>query len=101
MAKNYVYTVSISGQDWDSEYGWEGDTFLVGEEPEFGTYEEACEYVHSITTEQVAEWEKQTRCNGVSLLIYRDEFKNGMAELEFKVVGCAEWIGTDCNGMWL
>lgn len=96
MEVTYDYTVAIQGNDFIPDYGWADERYPLKEES-FGTYEEACEFVRSITPEQALEWERETDCNGLDIVIFADPVIDWMYELSFKELGCCEWIGDKCN----
>lgn len=100
MAANYTYdyTVAIQGNDYDFEDdSWYGEHYHLKDVP-CDSYEEACEYLRSITPEQALEWERQTKCNGLDITIFADPvLPDGTYELDFSIVGECEWIGDKCN----
>lgn len=100
MAANYTYDymVAIQGNDYDFEYDcWEDEHYHL-KDVLCDSYEEACEFLRSITPEQALEWERQTKCNGLDITIFADPvLPDGTYELAFTVVGECEWIGDKCN----
>lgn len=93
----YDYTVSINGQDYDPEYGWADEHWHLEEVP-CDSFEDAVAYCDSITSKQVFEWERRSRCNGLDVIIYEDEvFDDGTYTMEFRIVGEYEWIGATRN----
>jgi len=100
MAANYTYDymVVIQGNDYDFEYDcWEDEHYHL-KDVLCDSYEEACEFLRSITPEQALEWERQTECNGLDIIIIADTvLPDGTDELDFIVVGECEWIGDKCN----
>lgn len=101
MAANYTYgyTVSIQGNDYEPDYGWSDEHYHLKDVP-FDSYEEACEFLRSITPEQALDWERQTECNGLDIIILVDfilpdgthDYSHG-----FTMIGECEWIGDKCN----
>lgn len=99
MAANYTYdyTVAIHGNDYDPEYGWSDEHYHL-KDVACDSYEEACEFLRNITQEQAIEWERQTKCNALDILIFADPvLPDGTYEIDFKIVGECEWIGDKCN----
>jgi hypothetical protein len=100
MAADYTYdyTVVIQGNDYDPDYGWADEHYHLKDES-FDTYEEACEFVRGITPEQALEWERETECNGLDIVIFADPLIDWMYELSFEALGFCEWIGDKLNLM--
>lgn len=96
MGMFYTYSVMISGNDYDPDYGWADEHYVLKTEG-FDTYREACEFVRSITAEQALEWERQTECNGLDIVIFADPAADWVYELASKELGYAEWIGDKLN----
>ena len=93
----YDFTVAIQGQDYDPVYGWGGEHYHLEDVP-CDSYEDAVAYCDAITTDQVLEWERRSRCNGLDVVIFADPvMDDGTYELGFHVVGEYEWIGADRN----
>ena len=53
--------------------------------------------MRSITAEQALEWERQTECNGLDIVIFADPTADWVYELAFRELGFAEWIGDKLN----
>lgn len=100
MATIYEFTVQINGNDYDPDYGWADEHYTLKEET-FDTYEEACEFLRGITPEQALEWERETDCNGLDVVIWKDELVGssivGWNYGDSAIVGESEWIGDKCN----
>lgn len=101
MVVSYDYTVQINGCDFDfDEKCWFDEHHTVTEFV-FDTLEEAQKFVRSITAEQALEWERQSDCNGLDVLIYKDEVLEGGNYDDFEIVGEREFVGGNENGTWL
>ena len=96
METTYEYNVMISGNDYIPDYGWADEHYHLKDEC-FDTYEEACEFVRGITKEQALEWERETGCNGLDIVIFADPLIDWMYELSFETLGFCEWIGDKLN----
>lgn len=97
----YEYTVSVSGNDWDEECGWHDEHYHVCDIP-MGSIEEAILYLLYITKEQALEWERESECNGLDVLVFADEVdENGTPTHGFNIVAECEWIGDGRNGVWV
>lgn len=102
MNYTYDYTVTIQGNDYDPDYGWADEHYHLKDVP-CDSYEEACEFLRSITPEQALEWEHQTMCNALDIVIFADPvLPCGTYELDFQIVGECEWIGDkrNCIDVW-
>lgn len=104
MAIAYDYTVQINGCDFDfDEECWYDEHYTV-KEVVFDTLEEAQEFVRGITAKQALEWERETKCNGLDVVIWKDELNGNQLGWHYGdsiVVGEREFIGDKENGTWL
>lgn len=101
MANRYDYTVVVQGNDWDEDNGWHDEHYHVCDIPMDGE-KEAIEYLHSITKEQALEWERQSKCNGLDIVVFADEINEyGVPTYEVSIVAECEWIGDKLNGIWV
>lgn len=104
MATIYEYTVQINGCDFDFEdKSWCDEHYTLKEEV-FGTLEHAQDFVNSITAEQVLEYEQATNCNGLDVVIWKEELTGncfGWHYGDSVVVGEKEWVGSQVNGTWM
>lgn len=66
----------------------------------FDTFEQAQEFVRSITAKQAREWERETKCNGLRVLIFKDEVLEGGNYDDFEIVGEREFVGGEDSGTW-
>lgn len=93
----FEWWVTITGDNYDSEYEeWLGDGRLVAERC-FGRYEDALAFVRDMTPEQALYWEDRAGTNGLCLSIYREEVIAGHYN-DFTGLGNADWIGGKYNG---
>ena len=93
----HEYWVTITGDNYDSEYDeWEGTSGYFTERC-FDTYEEAKAFVRSMTPEQALEHEEKAGTNGLCLAIYSEKVINGHYD-DFVGMGNADWIGDRYNG---
>ena len=100
MTITYDYTVQINGCDFDFEDKCWCDEHYTLKEIVFDTLEQAQEFVRSITAEQALEWERETNCNGLDVLIFKDEVLEGGNYDDFEIVGEREFVGGEENGTW-
>lgn len=98
MAKiEHEYWVTITGDNYDSEYEeWLGDGEMVAERC-FDTYEDAKAFVRGMTPEQALYWEDMAGTNGLCLAIYDEKVVNGHYD-DTTGMGAADWIGDKYNG---
>lgn len=105
MATIYEYTVQINGCDFDFEDMCWCDEHYTVKEAVFDTLDEAKDFVNSITPEQVIEYERQTECNGLDVVIWKDELVGidnvGWHYGDSTVVGEKEFVGHQVNGDWV
>lgn len=101
---SYDYTVIVRGNDWSEEYGWADEHYHVCDIP-MGSIEEAILYLLYITKEQALEWERESECNGLDVLVLADEVnEDGASTHGFNIaniVAECEWIGDGRNGVWV
>lgn len=93
----HVYEVEVSGNDYDPEYGWSDEHYWVMV-AKYDSYEDAVALCESITVEQAFEWELETGCNGLDVVVFEYEVTNdGTRMAGFPVVAEYEWIGPNRN----
>lgn len=91
------YWVTITGDNYDSEYDeWLGDGAMVAQRC-FGTYDDAKAFVRGMTPEQALYWEDRAGTNGLCLGIHKFEVADGCYE-RCHDLGTADWIGDRYNG---
>lgn len=94
MTITYDYTVQINGCDFVFEDNcWWYDSQCILKEVIFDTFEQAHEFVSNITAKQAREWERQTKCNGLRVIIFRDTVLEGGNYDDFEIVGEREFVG--------
>lgn len=94
MTITYDYTVQISGCDFvfeDNGYWYDSQRTL--KEVIFDTFEQAQEFVSNITAKQAREWERETKCNGLRVIIFKDAVLEGGNYDDFEIVGEREFVG--------
>ena len=96
MSIRYEYDVVIQGNDWDADYGWHDEHYLIEQEC-FDNIEEAQEFVRGITVEQALAWEDESNCNGLDVIIIAYPIPDGGYECDWMIVGECEWIGDKLN----
>ncbi len=98
----YDYTVQINGCDLieeGDEFFWSDWHLTIGERI-FDSEEQAREFIKSVTPQMLVDWEKQSKCNSIEIIVYKDEVLEGGNYDDFSIVGSAEWAGTTLNGVW-
>jgi len=96
---SYDYDVTIMGHDYeDGEWASDQVPIRVGFGEDLGyaasSYDDAVAFVLGITEEQALEWERMSGCNGLDIVIYKEEHVDGQYTGNFDVVGQYSWIGT-------
>ena len=97
MTITYDYTVQINGCDFEFESNCWCDYWYdkprVLKEVTFDTFEQAQEFVSSITAKQAREWEREVKRNGLRVIIFKDEVLDGGNYDDFEIVGEREFVG--------
>ena len=97
----YDYTIEVRGNDWSAEEGWSDEHYHVCDIP-MDSPEEAILHLLAITKEQALEWERESGCNGLDIVVFADEVnEDGVHTYEFNIVAECEWIGDGRNGVWV
>lgn len=100
MDVTYVYTVEVMGCDFiDGEWSDEHE-FVC--DIQFDTEKEAVDFLFGITKEQALEWEQESRCNALDIIVLEDPVMPDVTQVyEINIVATCEWIGDGLNGIWL
>lgn len=100
MGVTYDYTIAVHGNDFiDGE--WADEHYHVCDIP-VDSKEKAIRYLRGITKEQALEWERESECNALDIIVFADEVDEyGFYTLMFNIVATCEWIGDGLNGIWL